>query len=93
MERESDGDVSPTNHEGTLKSWAKGTRSSRYGSVNGIPGTNGNSRNGRTLPRTKELIDALMAASHTENEVRGRSLIKPNLCLGSSLPSYKPTQW
>jgi len=68
MERESDGDASPTNHEGTLKSWAKGTRSSRYGSVNGIPGTNGNSRSGRTLPRTKELIDALMAASHSENE-------------------------
>lgn len=92
MERESDGDASPTNHEGTLKSWAKGTRSSRYGSVNGIPGTNGNSRSGRTLPRTKELIDALMAASHPENEVRELFSIKLNFHLGSSLPSGKRTE-
>jgi len=67
LARESDGDASPTNVGGTLKSWAKGTRSSRYGSVSGVPGANG-TRSIKSLPRTKELADALLAAARTEEE-------------------------
>jgi hypothetical protein len=67
LARGSDGDASPINNEGTLKSWAKGTRShTRYGSVSGAPGTNG--RSVKTLPRAKELVEALMAAARIENE-------------------------
>lgn len=65
LARESDGDASPTNVGGTLKSWAKGTRSSRYGSVSGVPGANG-TRSMKSLPRTKDLADALLAAARTE---------------------------
>jgi hypothetical protein len=67
LARESDGNASPINNEGTLKSWAKGTRSSRYGSVSGVPAVNG-TRSMKSLPRTKELADALMAAAHSEKE-------------------------
>uniref|UniRef100_A0A7I4F7D9 RING-type domain-containing protein n=2 Tax=Physcomitrium patens TaxID=3218 RepID=A0A7I4F7D9_PHYPA len=67
LARESDGDASPTNGEGTLKSWAKGTRSSRYGSVSGVPVANG-SRSIKSLPRTQDLADALSAAARTEKE-------------------------
>ncbi|KAG0577489.1 hypothetical protein KC19_5G160200 [Ceratodon purpureus] len=67
LARESDGNASPTNNEGTLKSWAKGTRSSRYGSVSGVPGANG-TRSLKSLPRTKELADALIAAARSEKE-------------------------
>ena len=71
LARESDGGASPTNGEGTLKSWTKGTRSSRYGSVSGVSGING-LRSMKSLPRTKELVDALVAAacSEKEDEVR-----------------------
>lgn len=87
--RESDGDASPNNNEGTLKSWARaGTRShTRYGSVSGAPGTNGNNRNLRAFPRAKELVEALLAAAQTENEdeVRLLTLVlvytSPGLCL------------
>lgn len=70
LARESDGDASPNNMEGTLKSWAtghKGTRSSRYGSVSGVSGANG-ARSQKSLPRTKELADALLAAARIEKE-------------------------
>lgn len=67
LARGSVGDASPINNEGTMKSWAKGTRShTRHGSVSGAPGTNG--RGVKTLPRAKELVEALMVAARTENE-------------------------
>lgn len=67
LARESDADASPTNVEGMLKSWAKGTRSSRYGSVSGVPVANGN-RSMKSLPRTKELADALLADARADKE-------------------------
>ena len=67
MARESDGNAPPTDNEGTLKTWTKGTRSSRYGSVTGVPGANG-IRSMKSLPRTKELADALISASRAEKE-------------------------
>ena len=79
LARESDGGASPMNVEGTLKSWAKGTRSSRYGSVSGVSGTNG-LRSMKSLPRTKELADALLAAARTEKEDEVRE-DSPRLCL------------
>lgn len=82
LARESDGDASPNNIEGTLKSWAtghKGTRSSRYGSVSGVSGANG-ARSQKSLPRTKELADALLAAARTEREDEVRQNSR-GLCL------------